>query len=188
MACQSRVPLQGRQNHGPLKRRNDKKSSMQVNSALQDIRCKAVLACLARFVNPPAPAPNDTGADASNTSEPPERVSSPVDLPPGEHMEVVVAKEAGDLLENFRRTQPDQEAFRLYARWKEVLPTLHEPYLRFLNHTVGHPMPPLAELATPCQITSCTHTSTSVLCLLLLAHSLTDCACFRLCRKTGYLL
>ena len=190
MACQSRVPPQGRQNPSPLKRRNDKKSSTQVNSALQDIRRKAVFAHLARLVNPPTPAPNDND---TNTSDAPEHVSSPVDLPPGKPMEVMVDEEVVEIPENSRRTQPDQEAFRLYARWKEVLPTLHGPYLHFLNHTVGHPTPPLAELVTHCQNTSCTHTSTSVLCLLWDCKS-TTCSflhwlcIFRLHQKTGYLL
>ena len=83
------------------------KTPVHCNVTIRDQACRStlcsriyVLAHLARFVNPPTPAPNDTGADASNVSEPPERVSSPVDLPPGEPMKVMVDEEVVDSLES----------------------------------------------------------------------------------------
>ena len=93
------------------------KTSIQVNSALQDIHHKAVFARLFRLLNPPtATESTNMSVDVSDTSEtaPPavEPVSAPTDFP----MDVLVEEDvAMDEPSNHRRTQPDQEAFWLYS-------------------------------------------------------------------------
>ena len=183
MTRRSRVPPQGKQAYSPLKKRNAKKTSTQVNSSLQDIRRKAVFARLFKLLNPPAATePTEASIDTSDLSETAGPAEEPVSIPTDFPMEVLVDE---DQLSNLQRTQPDQEAFRLYSHWKELFPTLHAPYLCFLNRTIGHPLAPLAELCTSCQSPSCANTSTMVLCLLFDRKStdprhLADSACLRL--------
>ncbi|KAG6369473.1 hypothetical protein JVT61DRAFT_14363 [Boletus reticuloceps] len=66
----------------------------------------------------------------------------------------------------------DATAERLYANWKELIPTLVSPYLHYMSRTIGKPLPPYPQCISLCKNSDCACKHTQLLGLLFDRHSM----------------
>src|SRR5262245_32124377 len=144
----------------PLKKRDKKKSNTFVRAPLQDMKRKHILAKLALLQAPPTPpvlshsqSPQTAPYDDFNDDE-----SLHVDIPPLGDEEIVNLN--GIDPRRPKRIVPDDASIKLYRRWMEVLPQLLDPFLAYINSSIGLPIVAARDLCSDC-IESCARVPTN---------------------------
>jgi hypothetical protein len=112
---------------------------------------------------PPKPPPDESFMDVFTASEfaytGPDHVDPPTGdaNPDGKPASIRPVKKP-------KRIVPDMHAHRLFENWKQLLPDLIEPHLRYLTSTTGVTLQPPASLRTTCQ-KPCIRRTVTILCL-----------------------